>query len=128
MFRAWLFAVPLVALPSLALAQADSLPAGVTPAMVEDGKKLYAGAGLCSACHGPEGRGVQGLGANLSDAKWVHSDGSFDAIVRQILQGVTPDKSTTGVAMPPKGGSQLTEAQVRAVAAYVWTLRRTATR
>jgi disulfide bond formation protein DsbB len=91
---------------------------------VEDGKRLYAGAGLCSACHGPQGRGVQGLGANLADAKWVHSDGSFEAIVRQIQQGVTPDKSTTGVAMPPKGGSQLTDAQVRSVAAYVWTLSR----
>jgi mono/diheme cytochrome c family protein len=125
MFRVWLLAVPMVAFPSLARAQADSLHPGVTPAAVEDGKKLYAGAGLCSACHGPQGRGVQGLGANLADAKWVHSDGSFEAIVRQIQQGVTPDKSTTGVAMPPKGGSQLTDAQVRSVAAYVWTLSRT---
>jgi mono/diheme cytochrome c family protein len=128
MFRIWLLAVPMVAFPPIALAQADSLPPGVTPAAVEDGKKLYAGAGLCSACHGPDGKGIQGLGANLADAKWVHSDGSYEAIVRQILQGVTPDKSTTGVAMPPKGGSQLTEAQVRAVAAYVWSLKRAGTR
>jgi mono/diheme cytochrome c family protein len=93
--------------------------------VVEEGKKLYAGAGICSACHGPDGKGVQGLGANLADAKWLHSDGSFDAILRQILEGVSADKSTTGVPMPPRGGSQLTDAQVRAVAAYVWTLGRT---
>jgi mono/diheme cytochrome c family protein len=125
MSRQWLLILPMVALPSTLPAQsADSLPRGVTAAMVEDGKKLYAGAGLCSACHGPDGKGIQGLGANLADTRWQHSDGSFDAIVRQILEGVSPEKSSTGVAMPARGGSQLTEAQVRAVAAYVWTLGR----
>jgi mono/diheme cytochrome c family protein len=115
----------LAAFPAVLPAQKpDSLPPGVTPAMVEDGKKLYAGAGICSACHGPDGKGIAGLGANLADSEWVHSDGGFEAIVRQVTQGVTADKSTTGVAMPPKGGSQLTDAQVRAVAAYVWTLGR----
>jgi mono/diheme cytochrome c family protein len=125
MLRPWLFALPLLAVPYALLGQTtDSLPPGVTPAMVGEGQKLFAGAGICGACHGPDGKGVQGLGANLTDTKWLHSDGSYDAIVRQILQGVTADKSSTGVAMPPKGGSQLTEAQVRAVAAYVWTLGR----
>jgi mono/diheme cytochrome c family protein len=125
MLRPWLLTFLLLVLPSAFVAQTpDSLPPGVTPATVADGQKLYAGAGICSACHGPDGKGVQGLGANLADAKWQHSDGSYEAIVRQILQGVTADKSTTGVAMAPKGGSQLTEAQVRAVAAYVWTLGR----
>lgn len=125
MLRPWRFTLLLLALPSALLAQStDSLPTGVTPAMVGDGQKLYAGTGICGACHGPDGKGVQGLGANLTDTKWLHSDGSYEAIVRQILQGVTADKSTTGVAMPPKGGSQLTETQVRAVAAYVWTLGR----
>jgi cbb3-type cytochrome c oxidase subunit III len=90
--------------------------------MVEEGTKLFSGAGICFACHGADAKGVQGMGANLTDDKWLHSDGSFEAIVRQILQGVPADKSTTGVAMPAKGGSQLTEAQVRAVAAYVWSL------
>jgi mono/diheme cytochrome c family protein len=125
MLRPWHFTLLLLALPAALLAQStDSLPTGVTPATVGDGQKLYAGAGICGACHGPDGKGVQGLGANLTDTKWLHSDGSYEAIVRQILQGVTADKSTTGVAMPPKGGSQLTETQVRAVAAYVWTLGR----
>jgi len=125
MLRPWLLALPLLALPSALLAQTtDSLPTGVTAAMVGEGQKLYAGAGICGACHGPDGKGVQGLGANLTDTTWLHSDGSYEAIVRQVLQGVTADKSTSGVAMPPKGGSQLTETQVRAVAAYVWTLGR----
>jgi mono/diheme cytochrome c family protein len=127
MIRSLLFVVSLIALPSVAGAQAkDSLPSGVTPAMVAEGKTLYGGAGLCAACHGAAGKGVQGLGADLTDAKWLHSDGSFEAVAKQILTGVTPEKSSTGVAMPAKGGGQLSDAQVRAVAAYVWTLGRAA--
>jgi mono/diheme cytochrome c family protein len=43
-------------------------------------------------------------------------------IVKQIMAGVAADKSTTGTVMPPKGGSGLTDVQVKAVAAYVWSL------
>jgi mono/diheme cytochrome c family protein len=35
---------------------------------------------------------------------------------------VTPDQSKTGTIMPPKGGSQLTDEQVREVSAYVWSI------
>ena len=100
----------------------DSLPAGVTAAMIGDGQKIYAGPGLCSACHGPQAKGINGLGPNLTDAEWLHSNGTYDALVAQITAGVPANKSKSGVAMPPKGGSALTDAQVRAVAAYVWSL------
>ena len=102
--------------------RADSLPAGVTAGMISDGQKIYAGAGLCSACHGPQAKGTTGLGPNLTDAEWLHSNGTFDALVAQITAGVPANKSKTGVAMPPKGGAALTDAQIRAVAAYVWSL------
>jgi mono/diheme cytochrome c family protein len=36
---------------------------------------------------------------------------------------VTQVRNELGAMMPPKGGSQITEAQVHAVAAYVWSLR-----
>lgn len=90
--------------------------------MVKEGETLFKGAGLCAACHGPDGKGVPNLGANLTDQQWLHSKGTYDDIVKQIMTGVTADKSTTGTVMPPKGGSNLTDAQVKAVAAYVWTL------
>jgi mono/diheme cytochrome c family protein len=106
----------------------DSLPAGVTAAMIGDGQKIYAGAGLCSACHGPQAKGTTGLGPNLTDAEWLHSNGTFDALVAQITAGVPANKSKSGVAMPPKGGAALTDAQIRAVAAYVWSLGPRATR
>lgn len=102
--------------------QTSSLPPGVTAQMVKEGETLFKGAGLCAACHGPDGKGVPNLGANLTDQQWLHSKGTYDDIVKQIMTGVTADKSTTGTVMPPKGGSNLTDAQVKAVAAYVWTL------
>lgn len=101
-----------------------SLPEGVTQAMVDEGKTLFGGAGICYTCHGQTGGGVQGLGPNLGDAEWLHSDGAYEAIVNQINQGVTAAESKTGTVMPPKGGAvNLTDAQVRAIAAYVYSLR-----
>ncbi len=116
--------VALVALAGTGRAQqkADSLPPGVTPQMVKDGETIFQGAGLCMACHGQDAKGIPNLGANLTDAQWLHSKGSYDDIVKQILAGVTADKSTTGTVMPPKGGSNITDAQVKAAAAYVWKL------
>jgi mono/diheme cytochrome c family protein len=100
----------------------DSLPPGVTAKMISDGAPLFQGAGLCTVCHGQDAKGMPNLGANLTDTKWLHSDGSYDGIVKTIMAGVPGDKSTTGATMPPKGGSSLTDAQVKAVAAYVWSL------
>jgi len=116
--------VTLVALAGAAQAQAkpEALPPGVTAQMVREGETLFKGAGLCSACHGQDGKGIPNLGTNLADAQWVQSKGSYDEIVRQITTGVAADKSTTGVVMPPKGGTSITDAQVKAIAAYVWSL------
>jgi len=102
---------------------ASELPAGVTPEMVAEGNTLFHGAGLCLTCHGPDAKGVTGLGVNLTDSEWLHSDGSYQAIVNQIMTGVSATESKSGVAMPPKGGSAITDDQVKAVAAYVYSLR-----
>lgn len=119
----------LVVAASLALAPAaaaqppaDALPPGVTATMVEDGRKLWAGQGLCLACHGVDGKG--GLGPDLTDGKWLHIDGSLEQLVARIIKGVMPDESKTGQVMPPRGGGGLSDDQVKAVAAYVWTLNR----
>jgi len=126
MVRSTLVAALLLIAGPVHAQQKDSLPPGVTPTMVTDGKTVFTGPGLCTACHGPAAKGIGGLGPNLTDREWLHSDGSFDAIVKQIMTGVSAEQSTTGLVMPPKGGAQLSEAQVRAVAAYVWSLRLTA--
>lgn len=111
----------LVPLPALAQ-QPDTLPPGVTQKMVTAGDKIFHGNGICFSCHGADAKGISGLGANLTDDKWIHSKGTYDDIVHQIITGVSADQTTTGAVMPPKGGSSLSDEQVREVAAYVWSL------
>jgi mono/diheme cytochrome c family protein len=115
-------AAPAAAAPATTMPAGELLP-GVTQAMVDEGKTLFHGAGICYTCHGQNGVGVTGLGPALGDAEWLHSDGSYDAIVSQIIKGVTATESKSGIMMPAKGGSAITDDQVKAVAAYVWTLR-----
>jgi cbb3-type cytochrome c oxidase subunit III len=95
-------------------------PAGVTPAAIAQGDSIFHKDGLCYACHGTNAEGV--VGPNLTDSEWLHGDGSYDFIVATVTSGVPAEKSTKGVAMPPKGGSSITDAQVKAVAAYVYSL------
>jgi cytochrome c oxidase cbb3-type subunit 3 len=92
--------------------------------MAEEGRTLFHGAGICFTCHGQDGVGAPNLGPALGDAEWLHSDGSFEAIVNQINAGVPAAQSKSGTVMPPKGGAAtLTDEQVRAIAAYVYSLR-----
>ena len=91
-------------------------------ALIEQGREIYVGAGLCYACHGNGGEGIPTLGANLTDDEWLQNDGSMEGIVETILSGVPAEKSSTGTPMPPKGGSSITDDQVKAVAAFVLSL------
>ena len=100
----------------------QELPDGVTKEMIEQGKAVYGGAGICSSCHGPAGAGIPSLGANLTDAEWLHSDGSYDGVVKTVMDGVTAQASSSGVPMPAKGGTNISDDDVNAVSAYVWTL------
>lgn len=102
--------------------EAQQLPDGVTSAMVSAGAELFSGDALCHACHGVDGTGVANLGADLTDTEWKHIDGSYTEIVDLITEGVTAEASTSGIPMPPRAGANLSDAQVRDVAAYVWTL------
>ncbi len=98
------------------------LPEGVTQQMIDQGKTIFTGQGICMVCHGMDAKGMPNLGANLTDEEWNQGDGSFEAIVKTIQEGVSSDKSSSGTVMPPKGGSQINDEQLRAVAAYVWSL------
>lgn len=108
----------------VAAAAQDSLPAGVTKELIDRGKKVFTGPGICFACHGMEAKGA--TGPNLTDTVWIHNRGEYDQIVALITTGVTAKQSKSGVVMPPKGGSAINDADVRAVAAYVWSLSRSA--
>jgi cytochrome c oxidase cbb3-type subunit III len=75
------------------------------------GKPKFA---VCSACHGPEGKGMQAVGApNLTDKIWLHGWGE-QAIVNIITQGKVN-------VMPAQGG-RLSAEQIYVLAAYVQSL------
>jgi mono/diheme cytochrome c family protein len=103
-------------------ARAQGLPAGVTPDMVEKGKAIFTGAGNCYACHGQNAQGMLGPTTNLVDHQWLHGDGSYQGIVAYIKKGITKEESKSGIPMPARGGSNITDDQVNQVAAYVWSI------
>ncbi|MED5622425.1 cytochrome-c oxidase, cbb3-type subunit III [Ideonella sp. BN130291] len=68
----------------------------------------------CAACHGPDGRGNQALGApNLTDKVWLHGWGE-DAVVAMINNGKTN--------VMPAHASRLSPEQIHVLASYVWSL------
>lgn len=79
----------------------------------------------CTACHGPDAKGIKGLGKDLNNNEYIktHTD---EELLKYVLVGRMPDDplNTTGVAMPPKGGNPaLTEAQIVDIIAYLRTLQ-----
>lgn len=97
-------------------------PAAAPAALVGDasnGGKIFSTA--CVACHGPEGKGVQGLGKDLTTSEWVAQQ-SDEQLVEFIKKGrdATDALNTTGVAMPPKGGNPaMSEQEVADIVAFV---------
>jgi len=107
-------------LASAAPLAAQGLPAGVTKESIAKGDEIFHGSGLCFACHGNDAKGA--VGPNLTDDQWLHSKGSYDEIVKQVMTGVPKEISKSGNIMPPKGGSSISDDEVKLVAAYVWSL------
>jgi len=69
----------------------------------------------CAACHGEQAQGDIYQGApNLSDAIWLYG-GDYETVKYTVVN------SRYGV-MPPMGGADLSEAEIRAVALYVHQL------
>ena len=95
------------------------------PAAVGDaakGKDLFAG--TCSACHGPSGEGVTGLGKPFTTSDFVPSQSDEQLLAFLKVGRPTSDPAnTTGVDMPPKGGNPaLTDEQLMDIIAYIRTL------
>jgi mono/diheme cytochrome c family protein len=107
--------------PALAQEALRDRPAEVTDSAIAVGRGLFHGAANCAGCHGVEGRGSKAAPA-LTDAAWFHGDGSYEMISKLVLHGVTRYESTEGKPMPMRGWAPVSDDQVRAVAAYVWSL------
>jgi mono/diheme cytochrome c family protein len=99
------------------------IPPGGSPDQVALGDRIFHGevkGGTCAGCHGTDAKGSE-VGSDLADGKFIWGDGSVQAITRTIDSGVPKPKDHTG-AMPPMGGAQLSQADVAAVADYVWAI------
>jgi mono/diheme cytochrome c family protein len=92
----------------------------LSPELIAQGDKIFHGAGNCYACHGTNAQGS--VGPNLTDAEWIHSKGTYQDIVAQVTKGVPNEESKSGIVMPPRGGSTISDDEVKAVAAYVYSL------
>jgi mono/diheme cytochrome c family protein len=103
-------------------------PTPEPPAPVGDaaaGEKVYQT--TCIACHGPDAKGVKGLGKSLHpvDSEFVRSKTDAE-LVEYIKVGrrTTDPLNTTGVDMPPKGGNPaMTEEEMFDVTAFMRTLK-----
>ena len=101
-----------------------SPPAGATAQMVTLGDSIFHGkaaGGTCFTCHGDDARGTA-IAPPLVNHKWLTGDGSFAFIQQRVTQGVQNPTPPYTAAMPPMGGAQLTPDQVKAVAAYVYSI------
>lgn len=79
--------------------------------LATQGKEKFA---TCAACHGPEGKGNQAMGApNLSDKIWLHGAGEA-AIIKRINEGK--------INQMPAQSAKLMPEQIKVLAAYVWGL------
>ncbi len=89
-----------------------------------EGQKLFTQ--TCSACHGPAGEGMPGLGKDMTSSEFI-ADKSDDALLAFIKVGRDPSDplNTTGVAMPPKGGNPaLDDEDLQHIIAYIRTIHK----
>ena len=118
--------------PTLAQAPAarPAAPDSITPAMIARGDSVFhgkLGGGTCHVCHGEDAKGTASLAPDLTAGKWLTGDGSYAFIVSTVQKGV-PNPRESPAAMPAMGGVNMSADQVRAVAAYVYSLSRSKTR
>ncbi len=90
---------------------------------VENGKTKFAG--TCTSCHGPEARGMQGLGKDLHNNAFI-APMSDAEVVEFLKKGrpATDPLNTTKVDMPPKGGNPaLSDQDMLDIVAFLRTLK-----
>ena len=101
-----------------------AMPAGVTAPMIAEGDSIF-NVASCQRCHGQKAIGGNN-GPTLVKTAWLHSDGSYEGIIKTINTGVPKaevkdPRFQAGMGMGPQA-ARYTPAQINALAAYVWSL------
>lgn len=107
---------------SLAVIDAELLagmPEGTTTELMSMGRTAFV---VCTVCHGVDAEGTQ-LGPSLRDTAWIHIPADIDSIARLVRTGVERPKEFP-IPMPVMGGGDFDEAELKAVASYVYALSR----
>jgi disulfide bond formation protein DsbB len=100
----------------------DTPPTAAPAGDAAAGETLFAQ--NCSACHGPDAKGLPGLGKDMTTSDFIHSQTDSELLAFIKTGRPTSDPAnTTGVDMPPKGGNPaLTDAQLLDIIAFIRTL------
>jgi mono/diheme cytochrome c family protein len=114
--------------PTATPAPAAAAPAAAQPVVAaaagnaEHGKQIYSQ--ICIACHGPEAKGVQGLGKDLTTSTFVAEKSDVEMVdFLKVGRDPSDPLNTTGVAMPPKGGNPaLSDQDMLDIVAFVRTI------
>lgn len=80
----------------------------------------------CVACHGPDAKGVKGLGKDMTTSKFIASK-SDDELLAFVKTGrpINDPLNTTGVLMPPKGGNPaMSDEDILNVIAFIRTVNK----
>jgi len=86
----------------------------------QTGKKVFMESD-CTACHGPDAKGMQAMGsANLTDRIW-RFDGSLEGIKRTVTDGVNAGPDSRISVMPSfKTAGKLSDTEIKKLAVYVY--------
>jgi len=83
------------------------------------GKELFVQS--CSACHGPDAKGLPNLGRDLTVSEFVAGTSDQDLLdFVKTGRPMSDPNNTTGVDMPPKGGNPaITDTQIQDIIAHL---------
>jgi mono/diheme cytochrome c family protein len=108
---------------SLAAQQTVSAPAGTDSVSIAAGRRLYGGRGACAPCHGEHGEGTPD-GPSLIAGPWTLGDGSLAWLQHITRHAGWGARGRDGEPQRMRGPTVLDSAEVRRVAAYVFSISR----
>ena len=113
----------LAALLVTACGGGGSSDSGYDKATLRAGKQTFDS--ICSACHGPDARGLPDLGVDLIASEFVGSSTNDELIdFVKIGRPVFDPANTSGVEMPPRAGDPtLTDEEILNTIIYLRSLR-----